>query len=258
VQNGNRVAVEIADDGRGIDAERVRSRAVAQSLVTEAESLKLNRDQIHRFIFAPGFSTAETLTETSGRGVGMDVALVNISRLGGRIDIQTVPGQGTTFRLDMPLSAAMQTVLLAETPVQTVAFPERMVVEAVTVAEDAVQYVNGQRALLLHDRFLPLFRLTDLLRLPDTPAEPRDGADVNLVVVAADHTRYGVEVTRVLRRHEMLIRETHPRIAQLPGISGVSTLGSDRIVLVIDPEGLTDLARSAIAPGLRAASKAAA
>jgi two-component system, chemotaxis family, sensor kinase CheA len=256
-QNGNRIAVEIADDGRGIDAERVRQQAVKQSLVTESDSHKLSKDQIHRFIFAAGFSTAEKLTETSGRGVGMDVALVNISRLGGRIDIQTVPGQGTTFRLDMPLSAAMQTVLLAETAVQTVAFPERMVVEAVTVAENSVQHVNGQRALLLHDRFLPLFRLTDLLRLPEAPAEPT-GGDITLVVVAADNTRYGVEVNRVLRRHEMLIRETHPRIAQLPGIGGVSTLGTDRIVLVIDPDGLTSLARGAIMPGLRAAAPAAA
>ena len=205
-QTGNRVAVEIVDDGRGIDAERVRRQAVTQSLVTESDSHKLSKDQIYRFIFAPGFSTAERVTATSGRGVGMDVALVNISRLGGRIDIQTVPGQGTTFRLDMPLSAAMQTVLLAETALQTVAFPERMVVEAVTVAEDAVQLVNGQRALLLHDRFLPLFRLTDLLRLPEGPAE-QSGGDLSLVVVAADNTRYGVEVRRVLRRHEMLIRE---------------------------------------------------
>jgi chemotaxis protein histidine kinase CheA len=304
VQNGNRIAVEIADDGRGIDAERVRKQAVAQSLVTETDSHKLTKDQIYRFIFSPGFSTAEKVTETSGRGVGMDVALVNISRLGGRIDIQTVPGQGTTFRLDMPLSAAMQTVLLAETAVQTVAFPERMVVEAVTVTDDQVQYVNGQRALLLHDRFLPLFRLTDLLRLPEAVREPAavsigapleapapgvppsereattvrspeapnvprttvpdgearepraSGADISLIVVAADRTQYGVEVNRILRRHEMLIRETHPRIAQLPGIGGVSTLGTDRIVLVIDPDGLTDLARRAVLPGLRAAAPA--
>jgi two-component system chemotaxis sensor kinase CheA len=255
VQNGNRISVEIADDGKGIDAERVRRQAVAQNLVTESDSHKLTRDQVHRFIFAPGFSTAEAVTSTSGRGVGMDVALVNISRLGGRIDIQTVPGQGTTFRLDMPLSAAMQTVLLAETAVQTVAFPERMVVEAVTIAEDQVQHVNGQRALLLHDRFLPLFRLTDLLCLPEAAAPPV-GGDISLIVVAADHTRYGVEVNRILRRHEMLIRETHPRIAQLPGIGGVSTLGSDRIVLVIDPDGLTDLARRAVAPGLRTAAPA--
>ncbi|WP_395831071.1 chemotaxis protein CheA, partial [Elstera sp.] len=162
-QHGNRIVIEIRDDGRGIDTERVQQRAVAQGLATDADSSKLSVDQINRFIFAPGFSTADKVSETSGRGVGMDVALINISRLGGRIDVRTVLGQGTIFRLDMPLSAAMLTVLLAETSVQTVAFPERMVVEAATVPRDAIQYVNGQRAILRHDRFLPLFGLTDLL-----------------------------------------------------------------------------------------------
>jgi len=256
VQNGNRITVEIADDGRGVDAERVRRRAVSQGLITEAESQKLSKDQIYRFIFAAGFSTAEQVTETSGRGVGMDVALINVSRLGGRIDIHTIPGQGTTFRLDMPLSAAMQTVLLAETRVQTVAFPERMVVEAATVPKSAVQFVNGQRAILMHDRFLPLFRLADLLHLPEGPSE-QAAEDLAIVVVTSKRFRYGVEVERILRRHEMLIRETHPRIAQLPGIGGVSTLGTDRIVLVVDQDGLTDLARRAIVPGMRAVPRAA-
>ena len=167
VQNGNRITVEIADDGRGINTERVRLRAIEQGLTSEQESQNLSKEQIHRFLFTPGFSTAEQVTDTSGRGVGMDVALVNVSRLGGRIDIHTIPGQGTTFRLDMPLSAAMQTVLLAETTVQTVAFPERMVVEAVTVSRSAIQFVNGQRSILLHNRFLPLFRLAELLHLPE-------------------------------------------------------------------------------------------
>ncbi|PZW46992.1 chemotaxis protein histidine kinase CheA [Humitalea rosea] len=251
-QNASRIKVTVTDDGRGLDAERIRQVAVAQNLTTEADSHTLSKDQIYRFIFAPGFSTAKELTTTSGRGVGMDVALVNISRLGGKIDIRTVPAQGTTIVLDMPLTAAMQTVLLAETGVQTVAFPERMVVEAVTVARNSVQLVNGQRALLLHDRFLPVFRLTDLLRLPQADGAEA-GEDMSLIVVAASQSRYGVEVGRILRRHEMLIRETHPRIAQLPGIGGVSTLGTDRIVLVVDPEGLTELARGAALPGLRSA-----
>jgi len=136
-QHGNRIVIEIRDDGRGIDTERVRQRAVAQGLATDADSSKLSVDQINRFIFAPGFSTANKVSETSGR------------------------------------------------------------------------------------------------------------------------FRYGVEVTRILRRHEMLIRETHPRIAQLPGIGGVSTLGTDRIVLMVDPEGLTDLARRAIVPGMRVLSQTA-
>ncbi len=255
-QLGNRIVIEIRDDGRGIDSERVRRRAVAQGLVTDYDSRKLSVEQINRFIFAPGFSTADKVSETSGRGVGMDVVLINISRLGGRIDVRTVVGQGAIFRLDMPLSAAMQTVLLAETSVQTVAFPERMVVEAATVQRDTIQYVNGQRAILHHDRFLPLFGLTDLLHIP-AGVDREEQGDLSVIIVSSGRFRYGVEVTRILRRHEMLIRETHPRIAQLPGIGGVSTLGTDRIVLVVDPEGLTDLARRAIVPGMRVPSQAA-
>lgn len=255
-QNGNRITVEVADDGRGVDTELVRRCAVAQGLVMEADSHRLSKDQIHRFIFAAGFTTTDQVTDTSGRGVGMDVALVNVSRLGGRIDIHSTPGQGATFRLDLPLSAAMVTVLLAETAVQTVAFPERMVVESATLRRDSVQYVNGQRAILMHDRFLPLFRAADLLRLPDAP-NSREREDLSIIVAMVGRFRYGVEVNQILRRHELLMREAHPRIAQLPGIGGVSTLGTDRIVLVVDPEGLTELARCAVVPGLRAAVRAA-
>ena len=254
-QNGNRIAIEIADDGRGIDTERVRQRAVSQGLVTEAESQRLLQNQIHRFIFSPGFSTAEQVTGISGRGVGMDVALVNVSRMGGRIDIRSIPGQGTTFQLDLPLTAAIVTVLLAETAVQTLAFPERMVVQSATVGREAIQYVNGQRSILLHDRLLPIFRAAELLRLPGPPGIHR-GGDLSIIVAAVGSSRYGIEVDRVLRRHELLIRETHPRIAQLPGIGGVATLGSDRIVLVVDPEGLTQLSRQAAVPGLRSTTRA--
>jgi two-component system chemotaxis sensor kinase CheA len=255
-QNGNRIAIRITDDGCGIDTERVRQRAVLQGLVTEAESHRLSQNQVNRFIFTPGFSTAEQVTGISGRGVGMDVALVNVSRLGGRIDISSTPGLGTTFHLDLPLSAAMLTVLLAETAVQTLAFPERMVVESVTVGRDAVQYINGQRSILLHDRFLPIFSAAMLLRLPEPPTARRN-EDLSIIVAAVGRSRYGIEVDHLLRRHELLMRETHPRIAQLPGIGGVATLGTDRIVLVVDPEGLTELSRQAAVPGLRSPVRAA-
>ena len=255
-QNGNRISIEITDDGGGIDTERVRQRAVRQGLVTESESQRLSQEQIYRFIFTPGFSTAESVTDISGRGVGMDVALVNVSRLGGRIDIRSRVGIGTTFHLDLPLSAAILTVLLAETAVQTLAFPERMVVESATVEHDAVQYVNGQRSILLHERFLPIFRAAELLGLPEPGNTRRDG-DLSIIVAAVGGSRYGIVIERVLRRHELLIRETHPRVAQLPGIAGVATLGTDRIVLVIDPEELTQLSRRFDVPGLRSTTRAA-
>ena len=248
-QRGNRILVEIHDDGRGINIEKVRAKAVTADLVTEEESLKLSDEQIARFIFTPGFSTADKITDTSGRGVGMDVALVNVTKLGGKIDIQTRQGNGTVFRLDMPLSKAIQPMLLAETGVQTVALPDRMVVEGTVVSCEELQWVNGQRSILLHGRFLPVFKLVDLLRLPSPP--PQEEAQLSIIVCEFNGRRVGVEVHKILRRNDMLIQEMHPRIAHLPGIGGISTLGTDRIVMVIDPEGLFELAKRHTVFGLR-------
>jgi two-component system chemotaxis sensor kinase CheA len=251
VQNGNRIHLTISDDGRGIDVEAVRRKAVALRLVSEEESLRLAPQQVARFIFAAGFSTSSSVSTVSGRGVGMDVVLVNITRLGGRVDIETKPDVGTTFHIDMPLSAAIQPMLLVETSVQTIGFPEAMVSEATSVALSDIQMVNGQRAILFHGRFLPIFELTALLRLPTQPAPQPDF--VSLVVCEWDGRRIGIEIHRILRRHEMLIRETHPRITQLPGIGGVTTLGFDRIVLVVDPDDLFQIARRTATRGVEAA-----
>jgi chemotaxis protein histidine kinase CheA len=249
-QRGNHIVIEVGDDGRGIDIERVLELALAKNLVDAATAPTLSEDQIARFIFSPGFSTAERVTETSGRGIGMDVALVNVTKLGGIIDIVTHRGEGTTFRIDIPLSKAIQSTLIAETGVQTVAFPDRMVVECVVAPAGEVQSVNGQRSIVLHDRFLPLFELCDLLKLPPPPREPRSH-DLSVVVCEVDGRRVGFEVHRIRRRTDLLIQEMHPRIAKIPGIGGISTLGTDKIVIVVDPEELFDLARRFAVFGLR-------
>jgi chemotaxis protein histidine kinase CheA len=248
-QQVERIVVEIGDDGRGIDIERVKQRAVASRLASAEDVRRISDDEAVRFIFTPGFSTATEVSDVSGRGVGLDVALVNVTKLGGKIDVVTEAGQGTTFRLDMPLSAAIQPMLLADTGIQPVGFPEAMVSEALIFPTSGLQYVNGQRSILLRDRFLPVFRLTDLLRLPRPAEEPR--ADQPIVLCEWSGQRMGIEVHRILRRGEMLIRETHPRVAALPGIGGITTMGFDRIVLVLDPEKIFELARNASAFGLR-------
>jgi chemotaxis protein histidine kinase CheA len=248
-QQANRIVVEISDDGRGIDIERVKRRAIASRLASEQEVLRMSDEQVTRFIFTPGFSTATEVSDVSGRGVGLDVALVNVTRLGGKIDIATTQGEGTMFRLDLPLSAAIQPMLLADTGVQPIGFPEAMVSEALVFPAASLQHVNGQRSILLRDRFLPLFKVTELLRLPEP--QPQRRTDLPVVLCEWSGQRMGIEVHRILRRGEMLIRETHPRIAALPGIGGISTMGFDRIVLVLDPDELFDLARKASVFGLR-------
>jgi two-component system, chemotaxis family, sensor kinase CheA len=248
-QQGNRIVVEISDDGRGIDIERVKRRAMSSRLASEDEIRRMSDEQLTRFIFTPGFSTKEEITDVSGRGVGMDVVLVHVTKLGGKIDIATQSGHGTTFRLDLPLSAAIQPMLLADTGVQSIGFPEAMVSETLMFPSAGVQFVNGQRAILLRERFLPVFRLTELLRLPHSTAA--NGADLSIVLCQWAGQRMGIEVHRILRRGEMLIREAHPRVAALPGIGGITSMGFDRIVLVLDPEGMFELARMAEVSGLQ-------
>jgi chemotaxis protein histidine kinase CheA len=141
-------------------------------------------------------------------------------------------------------------MLLADTGVQSIGFPEAMVSETLMFPSDGVQFVNGQRAILLRERFLPIFRLTELLRLP-----PGSGAAnvayLPIVLCQWAGQRMGIEVQRILRRGEMLIREAHPRVAALPGIGGITSMGFDRIVLVLDPEGIFGLARKASVSGLQ-------
>lgn len=248
-QQGNRIVVEISDDGRGIDIERVKRQAIASRLASESEIGGMSEEQLARFIFNPGFSTKEEVSEVSGRGVGLDVVLVHVTKLGGKIDIATRSGHGTTFRLDLPLSAAIQPMLLADTGVQTIGFPEAMVSEALMFPSSGVQLVNGQRAILLRERFLPVFGLTDLLRLP-AASTTVNGAYLPIVLCQWAGQRMGVEVHQILRRGEMLIRDAHPRVAALPGIGGITSMGVDRIVLVLDPEGVFELARKASVSGL--------
>jgi chemotaxis protein histidine kinase CheA len=253
-QQGNRIVMEISDDGRGIDIERVKQRAMSLRLASEEEIRRMSDDQLARFIFTPGFSTKEQVTDVSGRGVGMDVVLVHVTKLGGKIDIATQSGLGTTFRLDLPLSAAIQPMLLADTGVQSIGFPEAMVSEALMFPSAAVQFVNGQRAILLRERFLPVFGLTELLHLPAPPTAV-SGGYLPIVLCQWAGQRMGIEVHRILRRGEMLIREAHPRIAALPGIGGITSMGVDRIVLVLDPEGMFELARKASVSGLQVPSE---
>jgi two-component system, chemotaxis family, sensor kinase CheA len=253
-QLGNRLVVTIEDDGRGIAIDKVAAKALTQRLVSEADIARMTQAQIARLIFTPGFSTRDQASELSGRGVGMDVALFNVTRLGGTIHIDNRPGLGAAFRLDMPLSAAIRPLLLVDTGTQTIGLPEAIVAEALIVPGSSVQSVNGQPSLLLRERYLPIFDLCDLLALPRHKLD--NGEDISVVVCRWNGQRAALRVHRILRRLEMLIRETHPRITSLPGIGGVSTLGADRIVLVLDPDKLFGLASRFASRGLRSVGHA--
>lgn len=237
-QRASEFRLEVSDDGRGLNAEKIRAKAVERGLVDEAESRNLSPDRIYRFIFSPGFSTAAAVTETSGRGVGLDVVMHSVTRLGGRIDIRTEIGAGTTFILRLPLSAAVLPALLIEVAGQAFAIPERSIVAVEEIGTDRVRHAGGRRMLLRGNVALPLYPLAALIGIGSS------GGGGCAVVVASGSASIVLDVDRLLRRQELLLRDLHPALAALPGVGGAALLGDGRPILVLDVDALIEVARS--------------
>ncbi|MFM8863739.1 MAG: chemotaxis protein CheW [Limnohabitans sp.] len=239
-QQGSRILIRVTDDGKGIDPERVRRKAVERGLIKEEESLQLSKEEVLKFIFRAGFSTAEVVTETSGRGVGMDVVRTNVMRLGGSIHLDSEVGRGTIFTMQMPLSAAVQEVLLVNAAAQTLAIPGRYVAELVEVEPEQYQSVKGRSAILLRGHFLPIVRLEDILGFPPS----QDQAQRSVVVLSDGQRTLGVSVSEFVGRQELFTKDIHPRLAALPGVGGASILGDGRVVLILDGAALYRLAEN--------------
>ncbi|HYD29679.1 MAG TPA: ATP-binding protein [Azospirillaceae bacterium] len=247
-QRSNRVNVEIADDGRGIPTEAVRAKAVAHGLLGEAESHRMSPSEIHELIFHPGFSTAERITETSGRGVGMDIVRANITKLGGAVAIRTRSGQGSTFVVELPLSAAILRALLVQLNDQVLAIPDRSVEEVCGFRISDFRVVSGCWTVLRRGRLLPVVHLSDALGFPSPDAEPPADRERLIVVLRRDDRRIGVEIDRLLRRGDLFVRESHPGLVAVPGVGGVSLLNDGRVVVILDGDDLFRLACAAQRP----------
>ncbi len=243
VQRGGEVQVQVSDDGRGLNEAAILEKAVSRGLASAAEASRLKPHEIHRFIFAPGFSTAAKVTETSGRGVGMDVVLTTVQQLGGDIDVETRAGGGATFTLRLPLSAAMQASLLVRVAGQTFGIAERFVSSVLEVAADDMLEASGRRAIRHNGMALPVYRLADLLwqGAADATAAPEF---LSIVIISNGRETIGLEVDRVRRRQELFLKDLHPLLAACPTVSGAAVLGDGRIVLLLDADELIQLVRS--------------
>ena len=239
-QQGNTVKVIISDDGRGIDINQVGIKALEKGLITENELANKSPEEIIKFIFLPGFSTASQVTETSGRGVGMDVVKTNVTRCGGTIDVTTVLGRGTRFVLELPLSAAIQDTLLVQVNKQTMAIPERYITEMIEVKRGQFQLVNGCHAVVIRDCFLPVYRLGALLGIQKNDIEEMD--NVTIVVLSDGVVRMGIIVDSSRQRQELFIKDINEQLTSLPGLSGAAILGDGKVVLILDVEDLFKLA----------------
>jgi two-component system chemotaxis sensor kinase CheA len=235
---GGHVIIEISDDGRGLDAPRIRARAVRLGLVSESDAVKLSDAQTFRFIFTPGFTTATEVTSVSGRGVGMDVVKSNIDQIGGTIDIKSAPGQGTSLRIKIPLTLAIVSALIVEAAGDRFAIPQIAVVELVNVngdGEHKVERINDATVLRLREQLLPVVHLNALLKLP-APVNVDDEHFV--VVMQVGSRRFGIAVDQVLHTEEIVVKPISTMLRGITVFSGNTILGDGSVIMILDPNGV--------------------
>jgi len=233
---GNQVIVEVRDNGRGLDAQRIKAKAIAMELVSKEDAARLTEAEIFDFVFRPGFSTAEQVTEVSGRGVGMDVVQSVLHRLKGNIHIETYPGQGTTFRLKLPLTLAIIKALLFQVQQRLYAIPLNAVVEIARTREGEVHQVEHYEVLQLRNQVLPL------VRLGRPRASGPDSANTKLfvLVISVGERKFGLIVDGLEGEEELVIKALDDHAVSTDLVSGASILGDGRVVLILNLSAVVD------------------
>jgi two-component system chemotaxis sensor kinase CheA len=229
---GNQVIVEISDDGGGIDLQRVRDKAIRLGIIQESD--RLGDREIVELIFSPGFSTADEITDVSGRGVGMDVVKKNILRLKGVFDVDSVPGEGTKFTMKLPLTLAIIQALLVNVAQELYSIPLDAVIESQRIDASDVRTVHGGEVITLRGQVVPLIRVAEFFRLD----APRDTEKVMIVIVGLQGRQVGLVVDSFQGEQEIVIKPLSDVIGRIAGISGATILGNGSISLIIDVHSL--------------------
>lgn len=238
---GGHIFIRILDDGRGLDAERIGRKAIANGLATEAEVANMSEQQILQFIFRAGFSTAEKVTSVSGRGVGMDVVRTNVERIGGTIEMTSTAGQGTTFLIKIPLTLAIVSALVVEAAGQRFAVPQINVIELVRAGRRSgarIETIKDSPVLRLRDQLLPLVSLRGLLGL----GEEDDGRDRFILVAQVGAFTFGIVVDRVFDTEEIVVKPVAPILRGNPFYAGNTILGDGSVIMILDPNGISGAA----------------
>jgi two-component system chemotaxis sensor kinase CheA len=234
---GGSIFVEVRDDGRGLDRDRIVARAVQQGLVTADQPL--SDEDAFALVFRPGFSTAETVTELSGRGVGMDVVRRNVESLGGSIAIQSVLGRGTTFRLKLPLTLAILDGQLLRVGGERYVVPLASIVESVRPRSGQITRVfDREDMLVIRGEVLPIVRVERLLGRSDTALHPTEGL---AVIVEHEGRKAALLVEELLGQQQVVIKSLEANFRRLDGIAGATILGDGRVTLILDVPGLLAL-----------------
>jgi two-component system chemotaxis sensor kinase CheA len=230
-RNGNQVIIEVYDDGAGIDPEKVKASALKKGVLSQAELDKMNREQLINLIFLPGFSTAKQVTETSGRGVGMDVVKTKITALGGIVHVDTEVGKGTRTTIKLPITLAIIQAILVKDSNETFAIPTSQVSEIVRVKRSEVQKLAKTDAILVRNHVIPMVHLHQMLNLQGMDEEDME---VLIIYLGDENTKMALTVDSVLRQQDILVKSLNDSLSGIKGVSGATILGDGQVVLVLD------------------------
>lgn len=228
---GNNVYIEVDDDGKGIDVERVLQKAVDKGLITAREAEQMNPEEAFRLVFTPGFSTAAEVTDVSGRGVGLDVVKAKMEGIGGEISIASKSGAGTRFIIKLPLTLAIIQALTVSVGDEIYAIPLSNVDETTMIFDRDIKMVQNQQVIVIRGKVMPLYRLRSLL---DIPGEQTENEPAYVVVVRQGERQIGLVVDTLIGQHEIVIKSLGKLLAGIPGLAGAIVAGDGNVHLILD------------------------
>ncbi|HWS06582.1 MAG TPA: hybrid sensor histidine kinase/response regulator [Xanthobacteraceae bacterium] len=247
---GGHIIIEISDNGRGLDLDRIKAKVIEKGLASEAQLAAKSEAEICNYIFAPGFSTAAQVTSISGRGVGMDVVRNNIEQIGGTVDLKSASGAGTTFTIKIPLTLAIVSALIVEAGGERFAIPQLAVLELVRAGnngEHRIEHIKDAPVLRLRNKLLPLVRLKEVFRLGAC-----DNENGFVVVTQVGSQVFGIVVDGVFHTEEIVIKPMSSKLRHIPVFSGATILGDGSVIMIIDPNGVAQALGRAAAVAARA------
>jgi len=237
---GNMIVIEIKDDGHGMDPEKIKQKAIEKGIITPGEAENMSEKEAFMLIFKPGFSTAAKVTNVSGRGVGMDVVKTNIEKLNGIIEVDSVKGKGSTFKLKIPLTLAIIQALLVASQEDLFAIPLSNVIETVRIVEEDIYAIEGKSVLKLRNEVLPLVNMADVFDI-EKVLEPEKYLYV--VILGLGATKIGLIVDRFIGQEEIVIKSLGEFLKGISGIAGATIRGDGKVTLIVDVGTLMKLAK---------------
>lgn len=237
-QQEGRIIIEVADDGKGLDRDAILQKAIGQGLAQP--HAQLNDNELFSYVFMPGFSTAQNVTEVSGRGVGLDVVKKNIESLSGSLEIDSRTGQGTTFRVKLPLTLAIIDGMMVQVGEEILTLPLLSILESIRPRPEDVKTVEGQGELIaVREEYLPLVRLHEIM---DLPTDCTDPCNALVVIIETVGRHFGILVDDILGEQQAVIKSLEQNYHKVDGVAGATILGDGRISLILDIHGLEKLA----------------